>query len=366
MSRPLVGRLTISLSAVVENWQHLRSQLRSGRCGAVVKADAYGLGVSEVAPALRRAGCRHFFVSSAAEAIELRQLIGPDSQIFVLQGFDDSELQAYLEHQLVPVIVSLPMFHRWHRAVGGRPNATCALKIDTGMNRFGVSPSELQALTAEPGLLEAAQVQWLMSHLACADAPAHPLNSKQLERFSAAGRSLKRRLPQLQLSLANSAGIFLAGAAHYDLVRPGISLYGGSPRADGSIAMKPVVQLQLPVVQVREIAVGESIGYGGECIARKPMVAVAVAGGYADGLLRSLAGAGHAWFHKSLPMLGRVSMDCCIYDVTHLAPFQRPSEGDLIEVLGPNISVDAMASAAGTISYEVLTRLGQRFSRHYI
>lgn len=360
------GRLTIDLVALAANWRSLREQLYHAECAAVVKADAYGLGVDAIAPVLQAAGCRTFFVADVDEGVALRRLLGDACRIFILQGCPKGAEGSLLAHQLIPVIVSAAMFERWANMAQMRSGAPCALKLNTGMNRLGVEQSDLNRLIEQPTLLRKARVHWLISHFACADTPDHPLNSLQLTRFSEARASLMQLLPELKTSMANSAGILLGPQAHFDLVRPGIALYGGIPTPAAARFLQPVVGLKLPVIQVRSIDAGQSVSYGADYVAPEPKVVAAVRGGYADGLLRSLCGRGKAWFNGYLPLLGRVSMDCCVFDITHLAPEQRPQEGDLVELLGASISIDDMAQDAGTISYEILTRLGKRFKRHYL
>src|SRR5690606_17954899 len=241
-----------------------------------------------------------------------------------------------------------------------------ALKLNTGMNRLGIEISDFEALLEQPYILREAGMRWLMSHLACADTPRHTLNSIQLKRFTEMVARIRHEFPDVKASLANSPGIFLSGNTHFDLVRPGIALYGGSPLVDRSIVMKPVVSLHLPVLQVRTLQQGEAVGYGADYIASEPRIVAVVAGGYADGILRSWAASGRGWFNDYLPVLGRISMDSTIFDITHLSPEQRPAEGEEIEILGEHLTLDDMAQAAGTISYEIITRLGDRLEKRYI
>ncbi len=366
MHYPMTGRISINLAAIRQNWTWLLSQLDSGDCGAVVKANAYGLGIERVAPALHAEGCRHFFVANFREALQVRELLEADCQIFVLQGCPEGLELEFVEAQLIPVLVSLPMFERWHAATKILTNNPCALKINTGMNRLGIEIGEFETLLAQPHLLREAGMRWLMSHLACADTPVHTLNSIQLKRFSEMIARAESEFPDMKASLANSPGIFLPGDPHFDLVRPGVALYGGAPLADRSIRMNPVVSLHLPVIQVRRLERGEAVGYGAQYVTTEPKVVAVVSGGYADGLLRGWAPSGRGWFNDFLPVLGRVSMDSCIFDITHLPEDLRPKESDEIELLGEHLGVDDMAAAAGTISYEILTRLGERLQKRYL
>ncbi len=365
MHYPMSGRVCINLASIRQNWVTLQSQLQSGDCGAVVKANAYGLGMERVVGALFAEGCRHFFVASYREALQLRQFLDSEFPIFVLQGCPDGMEQDFVDAQFIPVLISMPMLDRWRAATKTLTNTPCALKLNTGMNRLGIEISDFETLLEQPYILREAGLRWLISHLACADTPRHTLNSIQLTRFTSLVARIRQEVPDIKASLANSPGIFLSGSAHFDLVRPGIALYGGSPVVDRSVVMKPVVSLHLPVLQVRALQRGEVVGYGAEYVAGDPKVVAVVAGGYADGLLRRWAETGRGWFNDYLPVLGRISMDSTVFDITHLSPEQRPAEGDEIEVLGEHLTIDDMAQAAGTISYEIITRLGDRLEKRY-
>lgn len=358
------GLLRINLSALRRNWRLLKALSGKAGCGAVVKANAYGVGVDRVAQTLYEEGCRDFFVANFEEALQVKRLLPNPGNIYVLQGCWPGLEMRFVEENLIPVLISQSMVERWLDHVPpGR--GRCVLKVNTGMNRLGISLAELQMFLLQPDRLERAGLIMVMSHLACADAPEHALNRQQLSVFEQVVSQVHQCLPMVKASLANSAGVLLGHEWHFDLVRPGIALYGGecTPALRGRLA--PVVTLSLPVLQLRQLVVGESLGYGCTFVASKPMQVVLVSGGYADGILRCLSNRARGWFRRELPLLGRVSMDSCCFDVSHLEPSELPEEGDLIELFGDHLSLDAIADAAGTISYELLTRLGERLQRFY-
>lgn len=368
------GRLTIDLDALARNVRLLRRQVEPARVAGVVKADAYGLGVTHVAPVLWREGCRTFFVALPEEGIALRALL-PEADIYVLNGLFGAEAApAYARHRLLPVLGSQTDIACWE-AFGwddGDTPRPCAIHVDTGMNRLGLSPSEARTLAGENRLTRALTPRLLLSHLACADDPAHHLNRRQLESFE----SLGRVFDGIESSLANSAGCFLGPAFAFDLARPGIALYGGRPVNGIDNPMEPVVTAEARIVQVRRVPAGETVSYGAaSALSRDTLVAVASVG-YADGYHRAGSGAGvplrdvrpqgaRGILHgHAVPVLGRVTMDLTMFDVTGLGP-AAVAAGDWIELFGPNLPIDDAAAAAGTISYELLTSLGRRYHRHY-
>ncbi len=370
MTHP-VGSLTIDLSAIQGNWCFLKSQLDSGcECGAVVKANAYGLGIERVAPKLADAGCRSFFVATLAEAQELKPLLPASSRLFVLCGCRPGEEELFIAQGFIPVIVSMPMFIRWHRVIGNRPensSAEAVLKINTGMSRLGVEIDEFNTLLQQPETLAEARITTLMSHFACADESNHPLNRRQVDRFSECLAKAKKILPHIKATMANSSGIFLSGNARFDLVRPGISIYGGNPQPQKINPMMPVVSLDLTVLQTRRLPPGESVGYGATNKEPRERFLVTVAGGYADGIMRIMGNRGFGFFNNTkIPMVGRVSMDTTVFDVTAIPAEKRPVEGDKVELLGKHGTIDELANAVGTIGYEILTALGNRYERIYI
>jgi alanine racemase len=359
--------LTIDLGALAANYRCLRDLASPAECGAVVKADAYGLGVAEVAPALARAGCKTFFVATLAEGKELRALL-PRATIYVFSGLMPGTAEIYRAHDLRPVLNSAEEIREWAAfcAAHGK-KLPCAVHIDSGMNRLGLSVAELDQVVSTRELWQAFTLALVMSHLACADEPGHAKNEAQRKVFDRA-RTL---LPQALASLANSAGILLGPDFLYDLVRPGIALYGGHPRCEGPNPFQPVVHLAGRILQVRDTAPGETIGYGATRTLKKPTRVAVVSVGYADGFFRALSTKdgkegflAYAGSHPA-PILGRVSMDLITVDVSRV-PEEIAQRGAFVELIGPNVSAQTMAHHAGTIDYEVLTNLGRRALRRYI
>lgn len=352
------GILTIGVEAIVANWRSLAARAAPARTAAVVKADAYGLGAVPLVRPLYDAGCRDFFVVALSEADLLRPMLPSDASIYVLNGLLPGTAAAYGDG-VVPVLNSLAQCRAWADATHGRRPSV--IQVDTGMSRLGLDVAEQQSLVADPDLVAATGARLVMSHLACADEPDKPASGEQLAAFRAA----RQRLPGLAASLAASSGIFLGTDYHFDLTRPGASLYGieTSPRAEG---IRPVVDLRVRVAQLREIEVGTSVGYGYTFRASRTVRLATLTVGYADGWWRRFSGgAGAVYFGDiRLPSVGRVSMDSCSVDVSAL-PVGALAEGDLVELIGPHQSVDDVARAAGTIGYEVLTALGHRYHRIY-
>jgi alanine racemase len=342
--------LTVDLAAIVANWRDLAAR-HGGEVAAVLKADAYGLGAAPIGRALAAAGCRSFFVAQLAEGMALRAALGAAPRIAVLNGFVPG---ADEEASLTPVLNSLGDIAAW------RGEARAAfIHLDTGMSRLGLDAGEAARLTQDPGLLGALRVAAWMSHLACADEPAHPLNAEQAARFAA----LCERLPRAPRSLANSSGIFLGEAFRSDLARPGAALHGINPQPGSPNPLRQVVRLDAPVLRLRDIPAGASVGYGASWVAARPSRIATVSAGYADGYLRSLSGRGEGfWGDAPIPLVGRVSMDLLTFDATD-HPALRP--GDAITLIGPRNTPDDVALRAGTIGYEVLTSLGTRIARRY-
>lgn len=364
------GELIIDLAAIQANWKLIKQNLgQNVECGAVVKADAYGLGVEPIVAKLVEAGCRSYFVANFEEALELRGLLPNYARIFILCGCDAGEELEILNRGFIPVIISLAMFERWLRITRGKNliNAA-ALKINTGMNRLGLEVDEVVSLLQRPQDLTEAGVGTLMSHLACADEPHHTLNELQLVRFNQSLSNVKKVLPAIKASLANSSGIFLTKNFHFDLVRPGIAIYGGNPQP--SVTPNPMaaaVNLNLPVLQVRRVLAGETVGYGATNTASHDRTLAVAAGGYADGIMRIMGNRGYGSYNgKRLPIIGRISMDSTVFDISDIPQTMQPREGEMVELLGRENSADELAQAVGTISYELLTSIGSRFRRTYI
>lgn len=369
--------LHIDLDALVANWRRLGSLAPNAECAAVVKADGYGLGAAEVGQALQAAGCRRFFVAHSEEALALRRALSPNTTgakttIHILHGPTAGGEADLAAAALTPVLSTPGQIAAWSalaKRLGRRLPA--ALHIDTGMNRLGLTDAEADAVAADPARLDGIDLAFVMTHLACADEPDHPLNRQQAERFAA----WRQRFPNLKGSLANSAGIFLGPDFHHDILRPGIALYGANPLDPAAgprraaSRMAEVVHLQGKILQVRSVDRGMTVGYGAGYIVEKPTQIATVAVGYADGFSRALSGRGSAIIKGRqgdvrVPIAGRVSMDLITLDVSALAAEDcRP--GTAVSLLGGGIDLDEQAAAAGTIGYELLTQLGKRYRRIY-
>jgi alanine racemase len=360
------ARLTVRLGAVADNYRTFRRLAGPAATAAVVKADGYGMGAQRIAPALAAAGCDSFFVARLAEGVALRHLL-PQARIFILDGAAPDAVPALLSYNLIPALNSLADIAAWQAAaVVARQTLEAVVHVDTGMSRLGLPAYEVTVLAAEAKKrLAGLNLALVMSQLACADEPASPMNPAQLSNF----RTVLAMLPPAPASLAASAGILLAPDYHFDLVRPGVGLYGANPRGTGDNPMKTVAVLTARVLQVRRIDKGESVGYGATWQADGPRLIATLALGYADGVLRSASNRGVAAFRgKLVPYVGRVSMDLVTVDVTGLAADPKvgePRAGDEVELLGDSVSLERLAEAAGTNAYEILNRLGRRVPRHY-
>jgi alanine racemase len=360
------GHLTIDLAAIEANWRMLASRTVPIECAAVVKADAYGCGLDVVTTRLAKAGCKTFFVADLTEGRRVRAL-AREAVVYVLNGLSPHTAQAFADANLRPVINGPAELAEWDAFVAAANwRGGAALHVDTGMNRLGLSPDEAVAVASRVQL-ENHGFTLLMSHLACAEAPSHAMNDRQIRMF----RELRIMFRGVSSSLANSSGIFLGGGAvHCDLVRPGIALFGGNPTPGKTNPMRPVVELKGRILQVREVKRGDTVGYGATFTAQRAMRLAILAVGYADGFLRSAAGdrnkpaAQVLVAAKRCPLVGRVSMDLISVDVTDV-PDGRARRGDFATLIGGDLGIDELAAAAGTISYEMLTRLGQRFHRVY-
>lgn len=337
--------LQIDIAAIVANWSALAAKAPGARTAAVVKADGYGLGAARVAPALYAAGARDFFVALAAEGRALRPHLPDDARINILSGHMPGEDLT----GLVPVLNSPGQFFR-DRTL--RPGQPFAIQLDSGMNRLGMEPAEWAAIKAEA---LAARPGFIMSHLACADEPDHPANPQQLACF----RQMTQGCEGVPLSLAATGGILLGPDYHFDLVRPGIGLYGGLPFADA----QQVAHLSLRVIQTRNVEAGEMVGYGAAFRADRPCRIATVDAGYADGILRALSGTGAMLYAggTGCPIVGRVSMDLITADVTAL-----PEVPEALDLICPAQPIDRLADLAGTIGYEILTALRQRYPRSWL
>lgn len=361
------GRLTIDLDAIAANWRTLSQQLAGdAECAATVKANAYGTGLAETSDRLHQEGCRTFFVALPEEALHLRETL-PDVTIYVLDGLFPGTAEIYAAANIRPVLNSVPEIEEWSAYCRAAKTALpAAIHIDTGMNRLGLLPDMFAQVMADDFLTGPFTPCLLVSHLACGSTPDHPLNRMQLDTFRAATADFH----EIPKSLANSAGVFLGPDYHFDIARPGISLYGGKALDPGTNPMSPVVRVEARILMVREVVESKTIGYGGVETATRTMRLAIVAAGYADGLLRRAGSSdkrpgGFGWLdgHR-LPIVGRISMDMLALDVTDV-PETVARHGVFVELLGPNVAASDLAIYAETIDYEYLTGLGRRFHRHY-
>ncbi|MZR13009.1 alanine racemase [Maritimibacter sp. DP07] len=341
------GRLTIDLDALAANWRSLDAKTATNvQTAAVIKADGYGLGADRVARTLAAAGARRFFVAVAEEGAKVREALGPGPEISVFGGHMAGDAQMIADLGLIPMLNSVDQLTRHFEAL---PNHPFGIQLDSGMNRLGMEPAEWAAVR---DIALAAQPRLIMSHLACSDEPGHDMNPQQLQAFIE--MTAETGVP---LSLAATGGILLGPDYHFDLTRPGIGLYGARPFEDAQL----VVYLDIPVIQVRDLVAGETVGYGNSWTADGRRRIATVAGGYADGITRHLSNTG-VFFHGDVPcpIVGRVSMDLIGVDITHLE-----DTPEALTLLGPHQTVDDIADTTGTIGYEILTELGHRYARSY-
>jgi alanine racemase len=365
------GILSIDLSALAANWRLLRDRAAGAECAAVVKADAYGIGLEAAVPALAQAGCRTFFVAHLSEALRARAA-APEAAIYVLNGLLPGTAARCFEADLRPVLGSQEEIDEWAAFCRERrTRLPVALHVDTGMNRLGLPMAEGLALQGDVRL-DAFGPVLLMSHLASAEEPGNPINRRQIESFEA----VRNALPGTHASLANSSGIFLPERPHYDLVRPGYALYGGNPRPDRENPMRPVVTVQARIIQVRTVEAGATVGYNGTWTAPGRRRLATVSAGYADGYARgasrtdltidSKRPAGEAIVAGQRCLLvGRVSMDLIVVDVSDV-PAGAARRGDPVTLIGEGLDIDEVGRRAGTIGYEILTSLGRRYARTYV
>ncbi|RST85930.1 alanine racemase [Aquibium carbonis] len=361
----------VDLRALRSNYRALAKVVGRARVAGIVKADAYGLGIAQVVPALTAEGCDTFFVATADEGMATRRA-APDARIFVLNSlFSEDAAALFASQRLTPVLNGATDIALWERHCA-KPGTdkSCAIQVDTGLNRLGLTVPQAIAYAADNALTRAIEPVLLMSHLACGDERDHPLNRKQLAAFNA----VRAAFPGVAASLANSSGLLLGREFHLDLVRPGIAVYGGAPSS--SVTMKTVVTAEARILQVRRAQAGDVVSYGAtQVLERDSLIAIAAVG-YADGLLRSSSGSGvpmralrpggfGAIRGQRVPILGRVTMDLTMFDVTDLGP-DTVLPGNFIQLFGPDLPIDEAASAAGTIAYELLTGLSRRYTRFHV
>ena len=347
-------RARIHLQNIVANWRTIASLVPESEAGAVVKANAYGHGVAPVARALHVAGCRTFFVAYVEEGSELRAAIGEDASILAFNGAEPSDADLLRANDITPVLNALPAIKDW-LAFTGAPDY--AVHVDTGMNRLGVRMediAELKALTANRPPVH------VMSHLVDSDDRSRAINGKQLERF----RHAASLFPQARKSFSNTGGCFMGQEYGFDIVRPGIGLYGGGPPLPDGIELKPGMTLEAPILTVQSVQPGETVGYGATHSFDTPRTLATVALGYGDGFLRAAGNKGVASLGGiTCPIVGRVSMDLITIDVTQAADLAKP--GAFAQFIGAEVLLEEQARRAGTVGYELVTGLGQRVRRIY-
>jgi alanine racemase len=360
------GVITIDLGQIRANWRTLAKRVAPAGCGAVVKADAYGLGASRVIPALYEAGCRSFFVATQAEG-KAAIALAPGATVYVLDGILPGCARELAVLGLRPVMASLEEVRGWAAlASGGAPTPPAALHIDTGLNRLGMSEADFAGLLEDAALMRSLDIALMISHLACADDAHHAMNREQLVTF----KRLCAQLPKARASLAASDGLMLGKEFHFDLVRPGYALYGGQA-AEQRAPVKPVVRVSARILQVQDVPAGGYVGYSATYRAASPRRIATIAAGYADGIFRHASSSGNepggavAIRGKLAPIVGRVSMDLITVDITEVGD-PAPVRGDFVDLVSPELPLEAVGVAAQTIGYEVLTRLGARFHRHYV
>lgn len=362
------GILKVNLDAIASNWNFICSYAAKSEVGAVIKANAYSVGSPFVAKILYEHGCRSFFVTTLNEAFEVKEAIFSDAKIYVLGGVRQGDEAIFAKENFIPVIYSLEMLNGWclFAASLDVPLQT-AIKVDTGMSRFGIQPEEF--LRELPKLVQEKNIklQLLLSHLACADEPLHELNLKQLNKFRNLASEVKLLVPSVKLSLANSSGIFLGEDWQFDLVRPGAALYGINPQPTLKNPLRQAINLKLPVLQLKRMEADSSVGYSATNTIKKSSLLAVVAGGYADGIHRTL-GIQPKGICCGFPVhaIGRVSMDTTIFDVTNVQVTEKEIFESGIDVISDEITVDQLSSRNGSLGYEVLTSMGLRYQRHYV
>lgn len=355
--------LTIDLGAIRDNYHLLQSRALRATCGAVLKANAYGLGASRVAPVLAAAGCRHFFVAHLDEGVRLRPHVPASADIYVLHGPPANTEYEFVRHNLTPVLNSTVQVAGWRRAAHTleRP-LPAVLQVDSGMSRLGLSKEEVNAAADDADFLRGIKLRYLMSHLACAEEREHPMNQCQLSSF----RAIRERFPACPASFANSSGIFLGPDYQFDLMRPGAALYGIAPMSGADNPMKPVVRLQGKIIQLRRIETGDRVGYGVTYRAPSARRLATVSVGYADGWLRAFSNRGAVLVGGvRAPIVGNVSMDTCTIDISDADP-SLLYPGATVDLISAEQPLDVVAPLSGTIAYEILTSLGDRYHREYV
>ncbi|MGH1379101.1 MAG: alanine racemase [Alphaproteobacteria bacterium] len=357
------GELIINLAALARNYNSLDAMSASScETAAAVKANAYGLGVCEVVPALFRAGARTFFVATLDEAIAVRN-VAPLANVCVFNGFVNRARDVYIEYNLIPVLNSLFEIELYRNfAVETGTPLPAIIHFDTGMNRLGVVSDDAKLLCEDMSLMDGIDLQLIISHFSSSEEMQNPLNSIQYERF----KYIFPSFTGVKKSLCNSAGLFLSQDYHLDVVRPGIALYGGCVNSEMQSVISPVVSLNAPILQIHSVKKGETVGYNETHTFSSDGHVAVISVGYADGLLRSMFGGSLYWQGYELPICGRVSMDLLVCDLSNVPQGKYPDIGGMVEVIGENQSINDLAVSSGTIPYEIITSLGSRYNRSYI
>lgn len=360
----LSGELVIDLSAIRQNYKIINSNSDGNYETAVaVKANAYGTGIGRVAPTLHNAGARSFFVATLYEGIELRGIL-PDVRVYILNGFFEHVCDAYIQYDLVPVLNSLHEIKLYKNySIRSEHGLAAILHFDTGMNRLGIPADEAEVIFDDLSILEGIDIQYVISHFSSSEESSNLVSGEQFQKF----QKIIKHFPKAKYSICNSGGVFLSDDYHLDMVRTGIALYGGNPTdMFTENPMKPVVSLNVPILQIKRVKKGETAGYNGAYRFHKDGGITIMSIGYADGLLRSVGNDGALfWKGYKMPIRGRVSMDLVICDLSEIPEVEYPKIGDMVEVIGEHQSIDDLARSAGTISYEILTSLGSRYKRIY-
>jgi alanine racemase len=362
------GILSINLKNLHKNYKIISSFASRSITSATVKSNGYGLGLDKVAKTLYSAGCRVFFVSHLSEAIILNDVIeSKNIIIYVLNGLPKNSIDEYVKGGFRPVIGSLDELHDWANYSGKKKLPPIALNIETGFTRLGLYPNDLIKVASVIKGKKNINISLIMSHLACAEDKNSNMNAEQLNLFKKAAEVF----PNIPRSICNSAGLFCGENYHLELVRPGISLYGGYEGMLKCVKLHPVVSLHAPIIQIKEVSRGVRIGYGATYKFNKKTLVGLVSIGYADGLIRSLSTNDGNKYGADLfingiktPIVGRISMDITAIDLTNV-PIENCKRGELVEIIGQNQNIDQLSKNAGTISYELLSRLGFRFKRVY-
>jgi alanine racemase len=360
MDLPDRARLTIDLGALAHNYAVVAEEARGAEVAPVVKSDGYGLGAGPVSRRLWAEGARSFFVARLAEGEALRAALGPErpAAIYILDGLLPGTAERLAAAKLTPVLSTIPQIQAAVARAAASGGLQVALQVDTGMNRQGLTPDEARALAEAPRALDGLDVTLLMSHLGSAAEPDDPRSADQLARFD----EVRASFPECRTSLSASAGVFHGEAYRCDMVRPGISLYGGGPFERPDARIRAVATLTAPILDIRSLRPGDRVGYGAAFTAERPIRVAVVAAGYTDGLIRAARGSAYAWAAGARRRILVVTMDLLVIEIGDA----DVSPGQHVELLGDNAPLDDLAAAAGTVAHEVLVRLSTRAERVYL